>query len=260
MIHSILIILAHIIFLHMIRKAVTRSSWLGENIKVYIHAGLCAFELGCVCLEQGVLMQTAGLGVWAFSLFLVVIWHIIGLEDKSPNPLPHMLEGSGQGLICVLIMLACSLLSYRHMSNIWAAELVGVHKGRSLAISSEVCDIPWKHNHFYLIVLTELLGTFVLNIIPPLILENQTLANNDSSKILRAGLVGATVVTTVITGMNTSGSMFNPTLASLLVGGCSGLTHTQHFLVYWVTPLIGAILGSSLIKKYRTDASIKKKQ
>merc|ERR1712180_491212 len=93
-IHAGLIILAHIIFLHMIRKAVSRSSWLGENIKVYIHAGLCAFELGCVCLEQGVLMQTAGMGVWAFSLFLVVIWHIIGLEDKSPNPLPHMLEGS----------------------------------------------------------------------------------------------------------------------------------------------------------------------
>jgi len=260
MIHSILIILAHIVFLHLIRRAVTRSSWLSEDVKVYLHAGLCAFELGCVCLEQGVLMQTAGLGVWALSLFLVVVWQIIGLEGQSPNSIPHMLEGSGRGLLCVLIMLACSLLSYRHMSNIWAAELVGIHKGQSVAISTEVCDIPWKHTHFYLIVLSELLGTFVLNIIPPLILENQTLANNDSSKLLRAGLVGVTVVTTVMTGMNTSGSMFNPTLASLLVGGCSGLSHGQHFLVYWVTPLIGAVLGSALVKKYRTDTSLKKTQ
>jgi len=259
MIHSILIILAHIIFLHMIRKAVKSTSWLSESTKIYIHAGLCAFELGCVCLEQGVLMETAGMGVWALSLFLVVMWHVIGLDGHSPNSLNYMLEGSGQGMLCVLIMLACSLISYRHMTNIWAAELVGVHKGRSLAISSEVCSIPWKNNHFYQVILMEFIGTFFLNLLPPLILENQTLANNDSSKLLRAGLVAVTVTSTVIAGMNTSGSMYNPTLASLLVGGCHGFSHAQHILVYWVTPLIGAVLGSSFHYRITRPASSQKK-
>merc|ERR1719228_2312939 len=46
--------------------------------------------------------------------------------------------------------------------------------------------------------------------------------------------------------MNISGAMYNPTLASLLVGGCKGFSTGQHLLVYWVTPLIGAALGSSL--------------
>jgi len=105
------------------------------------------------------------------------------------------------------------------------------------------------------------LGTFLLNLLPPFILENKTLANNDSSQLLRAGLVAFTVVSTVVAGMNMSGSMFNPTLASLLVGGCEGFSHGQFFLIYWVTPFIGAILGSSFHATItRQDLSRKKQQ
>jgi len=259
MIQSILIILAHIIFLHLIRKAVRSTSLFSESTKTYILAGLCAFELGCVCLEQGVLMETAGMGVWALSLFLVVIWHVVGMDGHSPNALNYMLKGSGQGLLCVLVMLACSLLSYRHMTNIWAAELVGVHRGRSLAISSGVCSIPWRNTQLYQVFMAEFLGTFLLNLLPPLILENKTLANNDSSTLLRAGMVAVTVLTTVLAGMNTSGSMYNPTLAILLVGGCHGFSHVQHILIYWVTPIIGAVLGSSFhYRLTRPEVSEKK--
>jgi len=92
----------------------------------------------------------------------------------------------------------------------------------------------------------ELLGTFLLCLLPPLIIDNQTLANNDSSRVWRGVMVAVTVLTVVISGMETSGAMYNPTLASLLVGGCKGFSTGQHLLVYWITPLVGAAFASVL--------------
>jgi len=259
MLPSIAIIAAHAILLHMVRQAVRSATSIGDSSKDFFLAGLAAFELGCCALEQGVLMERAGFAVWATSLFLVVVWQVS--NGVTPNALGHLLKGSGQGIACTLFMLGCSLLSYRHMSNVWSIELVASHRGRAAAIASGVCSIPWQNNLMYQVMLVELVGTFLLCLLPPLILENSTLANNDSSRLMRAGLVGAVVVGVVVSGMETSGAMYNPTLASLLVGGCKGFSTGQHLLVYWVTPLVGAALGSSAHQLLtRPEVSVQKKR
>lgn len=97
-----------------------------------------------------------------------------------------------------------------------------------------------------LVMALVLLGTFLLCVLPPLIIDNQTLANNDSSRVWRGVMVAVTVLTVVISGMETSGAMYNPTLASLLVGGCKGFSTGQHLLVYWITPIVGAAFASVL--------------
>ena len=96
------------------------------------------------------------------------------------------------------------------------------------------------------VMMSEFLGSFLLTLIPRYVLEHATLANNDPTKILRGGIISLVVLCTVLAGMDHSGSMFNPTLATLLVGGCVGYTTTQHVLVYWVTPVIGAAVGTVL--------------
>jgi len=261
MIPSILIILAHVFVLHLLRKAVRNSSKINDSLKEVLLSGICAFELGCVALEQGVLMEQAGFSVWALSLLLVVVWQVLGWDGVSPSPLPYILERSGQGLASALVMLACSLLSYRHMSTIWAAELGLFHRGRAQAISSGVCSLPWQHTDLYQVVLCELVGTLLLTLVPRLILESPVLANNDSSKLVRASLVSWVVLATVMLGMNTSGAMFNPTLAAVLVGGCKGFTTSQHLLVYWVVPLIGAAMGTGIhYRLTRPAIELKKKR
>merc|ERR1719400_1083216 len=111
-----------------------------------------------------------------------------------------------------------------------------------MALSSGVCHLPWRNLHLLQAMGCELVGTFL----PSLIIDNQTLANNDSSRVWRGVLVAVTVLTVVISGMETSGAMYNPTLASLLVGGCKGFSTGQHLLVYWITPLVGAAFASVL--------------
>lgn len=243
MLPSIAIIVGHAFAFHLVRKALAATG-LSDTYKDFLLAGLSSYELGCLALEQGVLMERAGFAIWAVSLFLVVVWQVV--NSLSPNPISHLLKGSGQGVACALFMLCCSLLSYRHMSSIWSLELVSQHKGRAMALSSGVCQLPWKNLHLLQVMGCELLGTFLLCLLPPLIIDNQTLANNDSSRVWRGVMVAVTVLTVVISGMETSGAMYNPTLASLLVGGCKGFSTGQHLLVYWVTPLVGAAFASVL--------------
>ena len=58
---------------------------------------------------------------------------------------------------------------------------------------------------------------------------------------------------TVIAAMDLSGGMFNPMLATVLLGGCKGHSHFQHILVYW----IGGFAGTyATIKTYPTVKSL----
>jgi len=238
MLSSLSVILSHIVLLHMVRKAVKNSSRLGDSAKGVLISGICAFELGCVCLEQGVLLQHYGILTWAVSLLLFVIWQVSGWEGVSANPLGHIMEGSMLGAARVLFMLAGSLLSYRHMAIIWNADVTGLHKGRAFAISTGVCALPWKDKAIFIVILTELVGTFLLTIIPRYILEHKSLANNDPHQVYRGALIGLAVLVIVLAGMDHSGAMYNPTLATLLVGDCVGFSRIQHFVVYWLTPVL----------------------
>jgi len=243
MLSSLAIILAHIIFLHLVRRAIRRTPLLPDNLKAIVLSGICAFELGCVSLEQGVLLEHYGYFVWAVSLVLVVTWQVVGWEGISPNALPYMLEKNSIGALRTLTMLACGLLSYRHMQAIWQTEVSGLHRGRAHTTSSQVCALPWAQLSLHKVLLCELAGSILLTYLPRYLLEHETLTNNDPSKVYRGLLVGVTVLIVVTFGMDTSGAMFNPTLATILIGGCAGYSWWQHLLIYWLTPVLGAIIA-----------------
>ena len=113
MLSSVTIILVLIYLLHNARKAVKNSSAVSEPVKDLVLSSLCALELGCVSLEQGVLLESQGFLVWSLSLVLVVTWQVAGWDGLSPNALAHILEGSGRSLQRVPAMLLGSLISYR---------------------------------------------------------------------------------------------------------------------------------------------------
>ena len=88
MLSSLSIITSHIVLLHLVsqhkylkemlhyhfqvRKAIKNSSRLSESVKDVLLCGICAFELGCVALEQGVLMEDYGLAIWVRVLYIWV--------------------------------------------------------------------------------------------------------------------------------------------------------------------------------------------
>jgi len=259
MLSSVTIILVLIYLLHNARKAVKNSSVVSEPVKDLLLSCLCALELGCVSLEQGVLLESQGFLVWSLSLVLVVTWQISGWDGLSPNALPHILEGSGQSLKRVPAMLLGSLLSYRLMSCVWYAQISAAHKDRAAAIAAGVCSVPWRHQPALHVVMMEFAGTVLLTILPRLVITNNYLTNNDSNKLARGAIVGFIVLGVVVFGMNISGSMFNPTLAALLVGGCEGHSLLQHLAFYWIIPIIGAVFGNFLYNQLEQTAITTKK-
>ena len=164
-------------------------------------------------------------------------------------------------------------------------ELSTKHRDRGVRISAEMCEIPWASSSLLLSMMTEYLGTLLLVTIPRLyIFSNPTLANNDASMRIRGFITGQLsnlmkdkishcwmsllpgllVLFVVWLGMDISGAMFNPTLASLLVGGCRGHSLSDHVLVYWVPPVAAAFSGDYLCAKVERGleaetAKIKKK-
>lgn len=249
MLSSVAIILVLIYLLHSARKAIKNCSVVSEALKDLLLCSLCALELGCVSLEQGVLMETQGLLVWSLSLLLVVVWQIAGWDGLSPNALPHIVEGSGQSLKRVPAMLFGSLMSYRLMSWVWLAQISSHHKDRAAAIAAGVCSVPWKQQPSLNVVMMEYTGTLLLTLLPRIVLNNTYLTNNDSNKVIRGAIIALIVLTVVMFGMEISGSMFNPTLAALLVGGCQGHTNLQHLAFYWIIPVLGALSGNTIYQK-----------
>ena len=134
----------------------------------------------------------------------------------------------------------------RLMSCVWLAEISTAHKDRAAAIAAGVCSIPWKQQPALNVVMMEFTGTVLLTILPRLVFTNNYLTNNDSNKVARGAIIGFIVLGVVVFGMNISGSMFNPTLAALLVGGCEGHNLPQHLAFYWIIPILGAVFGNFL--------------
>ena len=136
------------------------------------------------------------------------------------------------------------------MSWVWQAGLASLHKDRAAAIAAGGCSVPWKHQPTLHVISMEFTGTLLLTLLPRMVVTNTFLANNDSNKVIRGAIIAFIVLTVVVFGMEISGSMFNPTLAALLVGGCKGFSHLQHLAFYWVVPVLGATAGTFLYNKY----------
>ena len=141
----------------------------------------------------------------------------------------------------------------RLMTCVWAAEISTHHKDRAAAIAAGVCVIPWRHQPTLNVIAMEYTGTLLLTLLPRMVFTNTFLANNDSHKVIRGAVISLIVLVVVVFGMEISGSMFNPTLAALLVGGCQGYSLLHHLAFYWLVPVLGSLSGNVLYNQYQTS-------
>ena len=81
-----------------------------------------------------------------------------------------------------------------------------------------------------------------------LVTDNPTLANNDPK--YTALIIAMLVCGTVHAALAFSGGMFNPMLASVLVGGCKGHDMMEHVAIYWLGSTMGAILAEKIYFPY----------
>lgn len=131
---------------------------------------------------------------------------------------------------------------YRYIDALWQIEMSTLHAGRSARIAA--CSFPWINVPLWQSFLAEFAGTCFLTLASSYLSDSPFLANNDP--LLFAGIFSAIITATVIAVLDTSGGMFNPLLATVLVGGCKGHAWYEHVFVYWVGAISGAVVGMKL--------------
>jgi glycerol uptake facilitator-like aquaporin len=124
------------------------------------------------------------------------------------------------------------------MVFLWSFELSNDHVGRRRDIIS-VGSVPGRNVNSMASSAAEAVGTFVMGVGGRLISENPTLSNNDP--LLGAAFNAALVVAVIASALDVSGGLFNPMLASVLIGTCDGHSVWQHLAVYWGGGMTGSI-------------------
>jgi len=207
-------------------------------------------ETCAVGFEMGVINELHGVYFWLSGIFCNCLYQSFRWRGLTP-PIPYMqvmdyMDGKQTAVNVMLrsaVMVAAGVVTHRYlMASLWKLELVQPHVGRWMATSTQLCRVPWAWSvsvsqSFF----TEVLGTMALVIGPNLVIDNQTITNNEPR--LANILIAAMVVVTVWLGMDLSGGFYSPMLATVVFGGCKGHTWVQHGAIYWVGATMGALLG-----------------
>lgn len=239
---SVLIIAATLLACDFARRTI-RQHFASSLTRSLVLDFIITIELCTGSFELGVILEHYGVWIWSIGLYLLAFYQCSRWQGFTmPTPLLHLLDCiTGQKTwnetaLRTLVLLGSGWVTYQYISAVWRLELSTFHSQRPEKMAT--CSIPWKELETYKCFLAEVIGSFILGIGPNLISDNPTLSNNDPA--VTAGLVAALVTVTVVAVLDISGGMFNPMLASILLGGCKGHSWLQHILVYW----IGAALGT----------------
>jgi len=218
-----------------------------------------AVEMCSVSLEIGVVFKHYGYWCFAMILYLNIFYQCLRWPHiQPPCPYFHIVNYVSrkskltlvQVFIRCLVLIASGISTYHLIStSIWKLEIVDHHIGRIKETSSEHCRVPGKkETPICILMLSEFLGVFLLDVIIKIgVVDNPFFQKR--SLFLISAIIPGIVLLGVSLAMEISGGMFNPMLASVLIGGCNGHSTIQHVMVYWVASTLGAVLADVMYPK-----------
>ncbi|CAB4059905.1 AQPN [Lepeophtheirus salmonis] len=113
------------------------------------------------------------------------------------------------------------------------------------------CAFPDNWNP-YLAFCMEFTGSLILSIVPRLINESNRLSNYPFYKTVMKSVLA---VSLVLVGFNISGGMYNPVVATVIVGRCRGHSYAEHIIIYWFGATSGSLIGSIFYPQIKESIS-----
>ncbi|XP_071812396.1 aquaporin-11-like isoform X2 [Apostichopus japonicus] len=197
----------------------------------------CTFIVVANVFENGNMIESYGMTSFALTLFLL-IWIYMNLFDAFANPLStfdqvwNKKKPFWEGVAIVVCQVAGGCLGGRFIILLWGyMQLTNQHISRSEFLS-QTCQstnqvLLWQG------MAVEMLFTVILRVIASFV---------TGKSWERATNSFASVVAVVI-GLEWTGSMINPALATAMTYNCENHPFYEHVLVYWVAPFTGSILS-----------------
>lgn len=228
-----------------IRKSLSPNLWLRSGLLDFF----VSLETVVGAYECGIILEHYGVSIWTIILYFNALYQITRFQEGIASPIAFIefrIDGKFKSNIETLIRIGFIVLSglfavWVVIPTIWSLNLSQFHSNRYKQIYQ--CNVPpsWT---FESSIMAEFVGSLFLCLSIKLTMDNETLAKSDP--IYRSSIVSGLVVIAVLCALNISGGMFQPMLASTLLGNCQGHSYGQHFLIYWLSPIIATLIGNQI--------------
>ncbi|XP_071959088.1 aquaporin-11-like [Antedon mediterranea] len=226
---------------YLLRKVLGKC--LPQNVYTYIAELLCTFQLVACVYENSVVFSGYSITVYAVVLFMLIFAYSLTF-DASGNP-ARIFElmvkrkcSITEGVIKMFLQIIGGLLAYRYVMLIWKMFSPTEMHTMQAEILDLSCDNPLKVSILEG-VLAEMLATSTARCIAGMGIGGQRFYNIVNS---------FTTVMVTLTGMEWTGMMFNPALATSLAFNCKDHQIHEHVLVYWCGPFLGVLLSMFLFQ------------
>ncbi|XP_050441440.1 uncharacterized protein LOC126846223 [Adelges cooleyi] len=138
----------------------------------------------------------------------------------------------------VFILILASYLSNRIMLTLWTSNVMCT---REVFLEAR-CNGHMKINSTFKAATTEAVITIVF-------LAVQLIFGNITKCFTAKYLVKTTIIMIInLIAFRCVGALMNPTYATAGMYGCQGMINRQHFIVYWIGPLVGAVVFGDIVK------------
>lgn len=203
----------------------------------YVCEFCCSFIVVANVYENGNIIAEYGVSSFAVTLFALILIYM-HIFDASASPISIFDEvwnrkrPVGDGALTMVFQVAGACLGARFMVYLWGSlQLTDQHVSKAEFLS-KTCQSTnqvtiWEG------FAVEMLFTMILRIV----------ASYSSGIWLERSLNSFASVAVVVIGLDWTGSMINPALATAMTYNCENHPFYEHLLVYWVAPFTGSILS-----------------
>ncbi|XP_018333660.1 aquaporin-11-like [Agrilus planipennis] len=234
---SLAYIFAMLIFSRILRCCIREN--LDDPQKCFALIVITCIESTAVSCELQTVSDKFGLPMYFYLLFFLQLWWgltrgpVMSSVDEIMEEVINEEAGVCEAIAIVTTQIIGFYLGFLAAKSFWMLQLTKEHKARICAKCSAGPKIRmWSG------MLVEAIGVGL----------NKIAGRGCSSMELVPGVLLKTfaLIYTVVAALDYTGGFFSPSLAMAMQFGCEDFRFFDHFIVYWLGPLIGSFGASYL--------------
>lgn len=235
-IHSLVIYITNFVLVLSVRSLVRRFS--SKDFYPYCAEVLSSFLMVANTHENGNVYGQYGIGLYSVCLFTLMMAYP-GVCDCLANPILvfdrwwNKKMSLADSVLKIMAQVTGALLAARYMTWLWKTIALSEYQVARANYLSLTCDSANKVS-VPEAMMVELMAASVLRIF-----ASYSVGGQYYQRYFNA----LATIFVILAGLDWTGSMINPALATAMTYNCENHPFYEHLLVYWVAPFTGSILS-----------------
>ncbi|XP_075259500.1 putative aquaporin-12A [Convolutriloba macropyga] len=239
-----------------------KRTYLPTNYQFITEEFICTFQIVAGVKEGDIVLDSTNNA--AYFVFLFALFASFGLSFEES-------DGSGgtcglwelyffenislpKCIIASMLQIMGGFAGLFYIKLFWRVIGLGSYHMKMFKHSTEdICESAMQST-LYEGMVAEFTATILFSIYSNS-LRNSSLISSGKRSAYFDSFVTSVIV---IVGMDYTGMMFNPALATTLTFNCKGHPMSEHVMVYWVAPFIATLLSCAFFNSQRNKVKLNK--